>query len=129
MVPKEERICKGIAEMPSGALKWEQGYYLNLDGKSYILPVGKTINDIVQVIERTICRFSGFYARGVQPIFERDILTPIEGSCEKYVVGFDDNLGSWYLSGGVKFPLNCMVAEQLFVYGNISEGGLPGPVY
>lgn len=56
--------------------EWVFGYYLEVDGVSYILPEGKPLNAIVQVRPETVCQEVWSCVRDVfgRNVFEDDIV-------------------------------------------------------
>lgn len=54
--------------------EWVVGYYLEVGGVPFILPKGKPLNAIVQVIPETVCQEIGMKDMDGTQIFESDII-------------------------------------------------------
>lgn len=68
-----QRLYKAKADHNN---EWVVGHYLEVAGVSFILPEGKPLNHIVQVIPETVCQEVWSYVRDVfgRNVFEDDIV-------------------------------------------------------
>lgn len=104
--------------------EWVFGYYLEVDGVSYILPEGKSLNAIVQVMPETVCQCTGFPDRKGFPIYDKDRLFDPH---RKVVVSVQwiQERGRFEVLGGMLLEPLCYCAEYSRMVGNIYDKEAP----
>lgn len=89
-----QRLYKAKADYND---KWVFGFYLEVDGVSYILPERKPINEIVQVNPETVCQSSGKKDKHGKEIFEFDFVT--DENADEYMVIYNGFHCAFILNG------------------------------